>query len=360
MVKILHAADFHLDSPFKSLPADAAILRRGEQRAIIERVADIAEENNVDLILLAGDLFDSGRAYYETSEFLWRVFSRMKARIFIAPGNHDPYNGCSPYAVIKLPDNVHVFKALFPEKVEIPELGVNVWGAAFIDNEAPPLMRGFVCPEDGINIGVFHGDVTNAESRYSAIGEQDIANSKLDYLALGHVHTYSGIKYAGTTCYAYSGTPEGRGFDETGEKGIIIGSIDKKNCKLEFMPLGGRKYEIRHVKVDNIDDFEAELSEDTRRDIYRIIIEGETDTPPDIKRVKERLEPKFYHVEVRDATNLKRDIWSDSGGNSLRGIFLQRMRKRYEQADTDEKRERIVLAVRYALAAMENREEVQR
>ena len=79
-------------------------------------------QNGVDLVLLAGDLFDSDTTYRETLEALSEALGAMQARVFIAPGNHDPYSAKSPYATLSWPENVHVFTSKTVERVELPEL----------------------------------------------------------------------------------------------------------------------------------------------------------------------------------------------------------------------------------------------
>ena len=84
-VRILHASDFHLESPFYSLPQEKAVQRRREQRELLDSLAAAVEESRAQVVLLAGDLFDSGTAYWETSEAITRVLSQIKAEIFISP-----------------------------------------------------------------------------------------------------------------------------------------------------------------------------------------------------------------------------------------------------------------------------------
>ncbi len=247
-VKILHAADFHLDSPFEALPEELAVVRRREQRDLLDRIAELAEQESVQLVLLSGDLLDSGTSYYETRDVLYRAFSRMKAEVFISPGNHDFYSPKSPYAYVDFPDNVHIFTAPLVSSVPLPTLGCQIWGAGFNDRHSRSLLSGFtVTGDDMINIMVMHGDM--AGEVYNQIRETEIAASNLDYLALGHIHSFSGIRQAGKTTYAYPGCPEGRGFDETGEKGVIVGTVSKTGCDLRFVPLGGRQYKTLTVDL---------------------------------------------------------------------------------------------------------------
>ena len=97
-IQILHAADFHLDAPFASLNAEQAAERRGEQRELLARLAELARSRGADLVLLSGDLFDGGELYAETGQALVRTLGQTGCPVFIAPGNHDFYSARSPYA----------------------------------------------------------------------------------------------------------------------------------------------------------------------------------------------------------------------------------------------------------------------
>ena len=97
-IKILHSADLHLDSPFQGLTAGKAAIRRGEQRQLLSALGILAREEKVDIVLLAGDLLDSGNTYYETGEELARCLGQLEMPVFISPGNHDYYSDKCPYA----------------------------------------------------------------------------------------------------------------------------------------------------------------------------------------------------------------------------------------------------------------------
>lgn len=90
-MKLLHAADLHLDSAFAGLPEEKAALCRQESRDILRRMVDWANDHEADVMLLAGDLFDSDRLYSQTARTLALTLGRFRGRIFLAPGNHDFY-----------------------------------------------------------------------------------------------------------------------------------------------------------------------------------------------------------------------------------------------------------------------------
>ena len=360
MLKIVHAADLHLDSAFSSLSAEQAALLRREQRRRVEDIAAQAERVSADLLLLSGDLFDSDRCFGETAEALCRAFEQTRARVFIAPGNHDWYSANSPWTRMKLPENVHVFTSPEIEGVELPELGCTVWGAAFVSDSAQSPLTGFHTDGIGMNIMVLHGDVDFPDSKYGYISPESITASGLDYLALGHVHKFSGIQKAGDTFYAYPGCAMGRGFDETGEKGILCGSVEKGCCDMKFMPLSGRRYEILPVDISGCEDFadavREALPENCGRDIYRVILRGERGDAPDVPALERALEGLCCHLEVRDETRPRVELWAAAGENTLKGGFLRRMKALYDAAQSEDERGRITKAVSYGLAALENRE----
>lgn len=361
-VKIIHAADLHLDSAFGALSREQAKLRRREGRELMERLSNYVNQQRADLVLLAGDLFDSEVTYRETIEQLRDALETMSARVFIAPGNHDFYSARSPYATLAWPENVHIFKGSEIERVELPELSCAVYGAAFTNTaQERSLLDGFTAPDDGlIHLMVLHGDLNAAEARYSPLTKEQIAQSKVDYLALGHTHLHDGFHRAGKTVYAYSGCPEGRGFDELGDKGILCGTVDKGKAELQFVPFARRRYEIVSVDVTDktpADALSAELPESTARDLYRVIFTGETDERGvDLRALEERFAPDFFHLELRDETHIKQDIWARSGEDSLRGLFLRELRMKYEAASDEDEKAKIEKAVRFGLAALDGRD----
>ena len=356
-IKLLHAADFHLDSPFDSLSAAEAAARRVEQRYMVHRIAEIAREEQVDAVLLAGDLLDSDSTYFETAETLVHELGEIAAPVFISPGNHDYYTPRSPYVKTEFPANVHIFKSPQLVPVSIPEKGVRIWGSAFNSPESPPMLASFNAPNDGdfLEIMLLHGEVARGDTRYNAITEDDIRRSGMNYIALGHIHAFSGLLRAGGTFYAWPGCPEGRGFDETGEKGIIVVDVSPEKCDLRFIPLGGRRYEILNVKVgDNaLESLISALPDDTVNDIYRIILSGETEGV-NISELESALTPKFYHFELRDRTTIRRDIWEKSGNEGLRGLFLTKLLEKYNFAKSDEECELCSEAAKWGLRAFDN------
>ncbi len=362
MLKFIHAADFHLDSAFSSLPAGRAAERRRESRELPFRLADYVNAHGVQLVLLAGDLFDSSVPYRETGEALAQALGRMNAQVAAAPGNHDWYGPGSPWLTVDWPENVHIFQKSAMDSMDFPELGVTVHGAAFTSPEqGTSLLAGFRPPEDGrVHLGLLHGEIDPSEDRYNPIRREEIAASGLAYLALGHIHKRGEPKLYGSTLCAWPGCIEGRGFDELGQKGFYEGIIDGGRVSLTFVPFARRRYEILEVDVTGRsprEAVEAALPGGTEESLYRIFLTGETgEGGADAKALETALAGRFYALEIRDRTRVAEDVWTRAGEDSLRGLFLRELRAKWDAAGDEAEREAITQAVRFGLAALDHRD----
>ena len=375
-MKLLHASDFHLDSPLTGLPPEKSAQRRRELREVPARLARLAKDEGVDLVLLPGDLFDGERIYPETVRALAGALEDMAVPVFIAPGNHDWLHERSPYAVFPWPDNVHIFTAPELQAVELPELNCAVHGCAFtVPHRDDNPLAGFYAPNDGkLHLLCVHGEV-GITGNYAPIDPKSLERSGAAYAALGHIHA-AGSGRAGKTLWAYPGCPEGRGFDELGPKGALIVSLGE-NIQLgitspdgppmtpidmgtqpvaaKFVPVCRRQY---HIETVNIDDFTAYLSQGENPDLVRLLLAGESREAPDLTALTAQAAPHFFHVELRDQTTLPTELWARGSEDSLTGLFLREMRTRLDSADGGEK-DKLLLAARFGLAALEGGEDVR-
>lgn len=219
-MKFIHLADVHLDIPFKTLSdrADMGSLRRLEQRKAFKKAIDFAKEKNVDAIFIAGDLFDYDHVKKETVEFVNNLFNEIpEIRVFITPGNHDPFLKNSFYNTFKFADNVTIFDSNL-QKVETEKY--NVYGYGFDNFEMEGKIKEgeiFNLDKSKINIFVSHGDIYT-ESKYNVMPLKTLENAGFDYIALGHVHKRD--KY-------YAGSLISLGFDELGKHGFVYGEIEE-------------------------------------------------------------------------------------------------------------------------------------
>ena len=361
MIRILHAADLHLDSPFSGLTPEEARRRRRESRRLPERLADLVLARGVDLVLLAGDLFDGERVYPETLEALRAALARMGCPVVIAPGNHDPYISGSPYARGNWPENVHIFRESALKALEFPDLGCTVYGAAFTDTLRTDAALDCPAADSGqpLRLLCLHGEIDRQDSRYGPVLSGQLEAWGFHYAALGHIHACSGLQRGRRTCWAYSGCTEGRGFDETGEKGVLLCEVDEKGATAAFLPLEGIRYHSLSVDVTGVSccaALESALADAGERDICRVRLTGECESAPDLRELERRFAPRCCRLELRDETRPAAAVWAEEGEETLRGLFLRELRRQYDAAADEAQREKILLAVRFGLAALDGRD----
>ena len=359
-MRILHAADLHLDSAFAGLAEEKAALLRQESRDILRRMVDWANDHAVDVMLLSGDLFDSDRMYSQTARTLAPALARFRGRIFLSPGNHDFDAPGSGYDAVDWPENVHIFTSRRPQTVLLRSLNASVTGAAFTSAEEWEPFDGasFSGGDAPIRLGVLHGEVTRGESKYRAIPPAEIEKTNLTYLALGHVHRCAGVQRAGNTAYAYPGCLPGRGFDETGDKGFLYGEITPEKVELEFIPFAPRRYQSVTADITDRDPADAvrqALDPDCGQDICRVLLTGSRRENFSLSALTSELSGLCAALELTDETYPEEDVWARCGEDSLRGLFLQNLRARYDGADEGEKRQ-LLQAARFGLAALDNRD----
>ncbi len=322
-IKVIHAADLHLDSPFSgSAEAGKSEIRREDMRTSFQKIIHMAK--NADFLFLSGDLFDGQNVSRTTLEFLKGQFALLSpVRVFIVAGNHDARQEKSIYNTFDFGENVHVFGNT-PECVKTDI--ADIYGVSFSTvNEERKLISEFsVENEEKVNLLVLHGNL--AGEGYSPINLTEIANSKMDYIALGHIHAYSGLKKSGNTFYAYPGCPEGRGFDETGEKGVLALEIEKGSVKETFVPVATRMYIDETVDISGAENYD-EIAERIaavykgNQHIYRIRLAGVAEFPIETNVVASKIDA--FSLEVRDETKTNIDIEKASREFTLKGLFLR-------------------------------------
>lgn len=365
-MKFIHCADIHLDSPFTLTSSEESLRRRTELRADFSSLVLHARAQGCELFFISGDLFDDSNVTKDTFEMLQREMSSLpNCRFFISPGNHDPYYDKSPYVLMQMPENVHVFKSGQMECVEIPEKNVCVYGYAFTsESKTDSPLEGFkVKDPDKINILVAHGDVCSGLSNYCPLYEKDISQSGFDYVALGHIHKASGLKYAKDVPYAYPGCVEGRGFDETGFKGAILGDITKNGLDIKALKISKRRFEVTHCDItgavsvtEAADKIIAACSGFGPDTALRVILEGVTQ--PEFvceSEIVRSLVPTPYYLEVKDETLPLYNSEYLKNDSTIIGEFYRSIEPDLVSDDID-KREIARIALKYGLKALYGRD----
>lgn len=325
-LKILHSADWHLDSPFAGFPEGQRTLLKKEQQKIPGKIADLCRREDCDLVLLSGDLFD-GKASRDTLDIVKAELKRCGVPVLITPGNHDFCAPGSPWLEESWPENVFVFTGGL-ESVTIKGLNCRIYGAGYQSMDCPGLLENFRAEGDErYRIALFHGDPTQKNSPYCPITSAQVKNSGLNYLALGHIHK-AGAFRAGSTLCAWPGCPMGRGWDETGEKGVCIVTLTD-TAEIHAVSLDTLRFHELEVEVGENAALALEdaLPAAGSSDFYRISLTGSGEV--DLDALKRAL-TAFPNLELRDKTEPPVDIWADSGEDTLEGVYFTMLRRAME------------------------------
>jgi DNA repair exonuclease SbcCD nuclease subunit len=260
----VHAADLHLDSPFKGIferQTEIATRLKDATFDAYEKIIDLCIDEKVDALLVAGDIFDgvdhSLRAQLKFVEGLRRLDSES-IRAFICHGNHDPINEWK--ARVPFPPNTFRFDAdvgkesVFPGD---PNRAV-IYGISYpVRDVTENLVKRFpVAEPEGVSIGLVHANVGSNKNHpnYAPCTLEDLQRTKYDYWALGHVHTRD-IMQNQSPVVVYPGNPQGRHSNETGARGVFLVDIsDSKQVNLEFHAVDTVRWESLEVSIADLEN----------------------------------------------------------------------------------------------------------
>lgn len=316
MIKILHSADWHLDAPLVSATEEQTRMVQEALHKIPELICHLAISNHCNLMLLSGDLFD-GVPAPATVKAVKNALENVKIPVCISPGNHDFVGNDSPWRTTLWPENVHIFTKPEIEFVDFPLLNCRVYGAGFTSMDCPGLLENFQA-EDAphYRFGVFHADPTGVSSPYCPVTTSQVAACNLQYLALGHIHKQGSFR-AGDTLCAWPGCPVGKGYDEQGQKGALLVTVDTQ-ATTEFIPLPGPQFFDLTVPAEQ--GLASALPPVGNDHFYRITLTGESQ-PLDLSALKNTY-PQFPHLTLRDETIPPVDIWSAVGQDNFEGLLF--------------------------------------
>lgn len=317
-LRILHSADWHLDSPFSGFSPEQRLLLRRHQRKIPTLVGNLLRQEPCDLVLLAGDLLD-GDPSRETVEALKASFREWGVPVLIAPGNHDYCGPGSVWNEEKWPENVRIFTGGM-ESVALPELDCRIYGAGYQNMDCPGMLADFqVEGPETYHIGLLHGDPTGTQSPYCPITAAQVRSSGLHYLALGHIHKAGSFR-AGHTLCAWPGCPMGRGWDETGEKGVNLVTVGD-TAQLRWIPLNTLRFFEMEAEAAQLEQI---LPAAGCEDFYRVTLEGFG--PVD----RDAIDKTYQHLpnlQLIDRTEDPGELWSEAGEDTLRGVYFRMLQQ---------------------------------
>ena len=342
-MKILHTSDIHLDSPLTSrLPADKVRGRRRELLQNFDRLVRRARDLGVRAIIIAGDLFDSEKISRKALDISYEIIEASHdITFFYLPGNHEGDAFLSSGR--DMPQNLKVFNSDWTYY----EIGdITVAGRSDIREG---MFESLKLSPDGKNIVVLHGEARDRSASPDGIGIKDAAGKNIDYLALGHYHSYKTEAIDDRGVAVYSGTPEGRGFDEVGDKGFVLLDTDRARMDFSFKSFANRKLHIVQVdlstaiKTADINDMvDRAIRSISYSDIVRVELCGKYSPSlwKDTGALLTRFSDKFYYFEVKDSSRLAINPDDFKHDKSLKGEFIRSV-----SADTDideETKEKII------------------
>lgn len=352
-VKFLHMADSHLSRPFGFLPPTLAAERRRDQRRALAKSADIALERDVDIMLIAGDLFDrpdpDPTDLEAVTKHLTRVTSAGK-RVFAIPGNHDPCIRNSFWQRLDIP-GLHLFLEPQCEHVVLDDVGVAVAGCAFDKAQSDRrAFDGLDLPKDMPYILLLHASLESFEGqleRYHPFGLPELEGCGAAYVALGHYHRLNTVT-AGNVTACYPGSFEGLGFDgpETEDRHVVVGEIGEDGA-VGLDPVNMNLRTMRSAEID-CSSFESSsaLDEAVRRlcDQATLVQLRLTGTPvqelaASIEEIQRRFRESCLFIAV-DTSGLStpQDVRVD---NSIRGRFCKYLLEQIE-GTSDPERQRLL------------------
>ena len=374
-VRFIHTSDVHLDTSFSGsgFPSRLGDRKREAIRGTFRRIIEDARNCDVDFVLIAGDLFELERITPDTFEFIKQQLATLNGvRVFISPGNHDPYVPGSPYREESWPANVHIFAAEEFQSIELAEAGVRITGFGFTHPflEEHYFERLPVLPNDLLNIVLSHGSdvscVPAGKAKHGPFEIREIAGKNIHYCALGHYHEQHQIPNPidGTQAW-YSGIPEGRGWDEPGPCGYLLGEIENgriqvegKSCnqyRLNTLPVDCDAFATREQILDAILTQRGVLFDP--KTILRVQLLGALDPKLDLSlpELEERLADEVLYLQWDDQTHPALDFESISQEKTIRGRFVRILNERIAAAPEVD---RIVLerARLYGVQALSGRE----
>lgn len=343
-MKIAHFSDLHLDTKFESLNniKDLPQKRRLEQRKALKKVIEYIQENEIEILLIPGDLYEQKYIRKTSIDYINNLFKQIpETQIFIAPGNHDPYLKNSFYATYEWSPNVHIFK----DKIEkIDYKNIHIYGYGFTDYYCKETIIEDIQvqePED-INILVVHGSLDGGRDelrQYNPLRSHKLKQLQFEYIALGHIHKPY-YKEEKNQKIIYPGSLISLGFDELGKHGMIIGNIEKEKNQIQFIAIDTREYiEIELDITDNNSNEEIIEKIQTLKlqeeNLYKIILTGERNFQINKDEIKKLIEIDNI-VKIKDHTKIGIDIEKLKQENNIKGIFIKNILERQKQENLDD------------------------
>lgn len=336
-MKIIHCADLHLDSKMTSnLSKEQAKERKNEILRTYVHMVDYAKANDVKVILIAGDLFDTRNVSAMVRNTVKdTIINNPEIDFLYLKGNHDNDNFLSK--LDEVPENLKLFSDEWTSYSYL-DGRVVITGLELNGENQVTAYNSLVLSHDSYNIVTLHGQTGEYKSAHVAenISLSDLKNKNIDYLALGHVHSYICEKLDARGVYCYCGCLEGRGFDECGQKGFVLLDIDEqtltattKMVSCSTRTLYTLPVDVTGVMTTNEAARQIELAINTNpipsSSLVKIMLTGALNVECELslEYLSELFSDYYYFVKLDNATTLQINYSDYEKDESLKGEFVR-------------------------------------
>ncbi|NLC88250.1 MAG: DNA repair exonuclease [Clostridiaceae bacterium] len=336
-MKFVHIADMHFDMPFRLLSdrADLGEIRRLDQRKAFRKMIDYIKENNIPYLFIAGDLYDQEYIKESTIKFINELFCEIpNTKIYITPGNHDPYLRNSYYAQYNWNSNVKIFKSNI-ERIENEDFVLYGYGFEDFYCRNSKIEEIQINDKEKLNILLAHVNLDgsdNLERDYNNISSKKLKEIGFDYSALGHIHKNN---IEGNNSIIYPGSTISLGFDELGTHGMIVGNLEKNNLKIELIQLDEKQ--LKEIELDtseiySIEELLEKISQIKleKNNLYKIILVGNRNFEINIYKLIKMIEIKEI-IKIKDNTKIGYDLDKLEQETTLRGLYIKEIKDKIEQ-----------------------------
>ncbi len=372
MIKILHTADVHLGREFPFL-REKGREHRNQLVRTFERVIDLAINEKVSILLIAGDLFDTNHVYGIIIGKVLAAFEKLEDQgipVCILPGTHDVYNDDSIYRFLHFPPNVTVLTPDIERKV-YAGLDLTVYGKPFDDKLiGESAVRGLtIVKESSFHVGMAHCSIKTKgfiEKDSMILDRSEIANCGFDYLALGHWHSFQDFSQGDTKAF-YCGSPEPISVDQKAAgNAALVAIYEKGHVTVEPVRVGTRIIDAMDINVGSaksvdsiIQMIEARANPDL---ILEVTLAGLCGMDYDLnaQEIEEQLAGQFFCLRVEDESHPKLEEVSSETipEETVAGKFVRMMQQRIASAGSEKDRDIYGEALKLGFAVLQGRMQV--
>ena len=356
-MRIIHCADIHVDSKMEShFSKEQADDRRKEIVDTFSSMVQFAKKNDVKVIIIAGDLFDTKTSQQKSikKRISYIISQNPEIDFLYLRGNHDED------VDFAMDEDIPNLKRFSKDKwICYSYENINIYGHEFGKNIPVSSYSQLALDSSKFNIVTLHGQIAEYEAKDGApvISLPHLTNKNIDYIALGHIHDYKTEKLDSRCSWCYSGCLAGRDFSkgEFGEKGFVLLDITDK-LSTKFIPMSQRKIHEIYVNLNGTMSFNEIMTAISRKvesipskDIVLVNLVGkiseETEIEEDSYQDSLKSTYNFYFIRVKNNTKPKIDYAKYEKDISLKGEFIRLVKSQNDLSD-DEKSKIIITGIK--------------